>query len=184
MEQILKFDSQFTLFLTSLLPHNQFFNLFFSFFSLRGSSILIWIIIITVLVIFEEKKDKKFIIYFLVTFLVTTFLVNIVLKNVFQRSRPTELSSVKAKLSLATACPTDYSFPSSHAATAFASAAVLSYFDKKRKWFYYFVASTIAYSRIYLYCHYFLDILTGTIIGYFIAKLFLKLGKSYIKSKL
>lgn len=174
MLSILKFDSQFTFFLASLLPHNQFFNLFFSFFSLRGSSILIWIIIIAALVIFEEKKDKKFIIYFLVTFLATAFLVNIVLKNVFARPRPHFAKASRGK-PISTSCPKDYSFPSSHAATAFASAAVLSYFDKKRKWFYYFVASAIAYSRIYLYCHYFGDVIFGAIIGYLIFKLIIVL---------
>jgi len=174
MQQILKLDSQFTSFLTSLFPHNQFFNLFFSFFSLRGSSILIWIIIIAILVIFEEKRDRKFIIYFLITFLTTSFLVNIVFKNIFQRPRPVFVKTSAGKpTSKISNCPTDYSFPSGHATTAFAAATTLTFFDKKRRWFYYLIASTIAYSRIYLYCHYFGDVIIGAIIGYLISRLFL-----------
>jgi len=179
LTEILKLDFKITNLLTNLLPNNQFLKLFFSFFSLKGSSIFIWLIIIAILVIFEEKRGKKFIIYFLITFLTTSFLVNIVFKNIFQRPRPTELSSVKAKLSLVkvklslTTCPKNYSFPSGHAATAFAAAITLAYFDKKRKYFYYLVAILIAYSRIYLYCHYFLDVLIGALVGYAISRLIL-----------
>ena len=58
-------------------------------------------------------------------------------------------------------------------ATAFAAATVLSFFDKKRRWFYYTVAMLISYSRIYLGCHYFFDVIVGAIIGYIISQLLL-----------
>ncbi len=158
-------DKTITNFLTYLLPHNQFTNLFFSFFSQKGESILIWAVLLLLLIIFEEMRNKKFIVYFLVSFAVTGILVNIVIKNVVKRPRPT------THISAVNSCPKDYSFPSGHSAAAFSSAVVFAYFDKKRKYFYYAVAILIAYSRIFLGCHYFFDVVVGGLIGSLISAL-------------
>lgn len=162
MDKIISLDYSLTSVFNKSIPHNLFFNYFFSFFSLTGESILIWLIIIVLLIIFEEKINKKFVIYFLVS-LIITFLVVFVMKHVTQRIRPTEL------------CGKDFSFPSGHAATAFAAATILAFFDKKRNWFYYAVAVLIAYSRIYLGCHYFLDVVAGAVLGWLISITILKL---------
>lgn len=170
---ILQLDSQITNLINTILPHNSFFDLFFSFFSLKVSSIIIWLIIIVFLVIFEEKRNKHFIIYFFLSFLITSFIVNIIIKNIVQRPRPVNTISYS--------CPKDYSFPSGHAATAFAAAVILSYFDKKRKWFYYLIASLIGLSRIYLFCHFFLDVVGGAVIGIAISMIILKIKIRPIK---
>jgi len=171
MEKIILIDLYLTNFFYHLFPHLPFFNIVFSFFSLKGINFFIWIFLIAFVVFFEErknpgisKKDKKFIILFFLSFLLTAFVVEIPLKNFFHRQRPPI-----GKIS----CPSNFSFPSSHASTAFAAATVLAYFDKKRRFFYYLIASLIAYSRIYLACHYFFDVLVGGIIGTMIAKLIL-----------
>ena len=57
-----------------------------------------------------------------------------------------------------------YSFPSNHAANSFAFATVVSYFYDKQKIFLYSLASTIAFSRVYVGVHYPIDILFGSII--------------------
>ncbi len=180
MDKIISLDYLLTNFLNRLTPHNTFFDYFFSFFSLKGSSILIWILIIVIVVILEErknpeisKKDKKFIFLFSLSFLLTFLLSDIVLKNIFQRPRPFTTIFNNLQLFSTFSCPTDFSFPSAHAATAFAAATILVYFDKKRRWFYYTVAILISYSRIYLGCHYFLDVIAGAIIGYIISRLLL-----------
>jgi undecaprenyl-diphosphatase len=133
-------------------------------------------LIIIVIILFEEKKhpgiskrDKQFIFIFLTTFLTTFIITNFFLKNFFLRNRPNIVTSFN--------CPKDFSFPSSHAATGFAVAYVLTFFDKKRKWFYYFIAFLISYSRIYLGCHYFFDVLVGGIIGLIISKVLVNIGK-------
>ena len=56
MNSLLSLDQSITLFFKNLIPHNVFFDYFFSFFSLKGSSILIWILIIIGVAILEEKK--------------------------------------------------------------------------------------------------------------------------------
>jgi len=173
MFNIFSIDFLLTKFLNNLFPHNAFFDYFFSFFSMKGSAIVVWILVIILVVIFEEKKhpgisknDKKFVIIFLTAFLTTSLLVELPLKNLFRRPRPIATNYN---------CPSDFSFPSGHASTAFAAAAVLAYFDKKRRSFYYLIASLIAFSRIYLGCHYFLDIIAGSIIGFITAKTAIKL---------
>jgi undecaprenyl-diphosphatase len=156
--------------LNALIPHNQFFDFFFSFLSLRGNSIIIWAVIVLFLVFFELKKHHyRLIILFLISFLTTAFLVNVVIKNIIRRPRP-NLQTSNFKLQTYQ-CPKDYSFPSGHAATAFAAATIIAHYDKKRKWFYYLVASLIGLSRIYLGCHYLSDVVGGGIIGYFISSI-------------
>jgi len=178
MANLLLFDNLITKFLANLIPHNQFFNYFFSFFSLKGNSIFVWILVIIITLILEEKKhpglskrDKKFLLLFSLAFLGTALFVTFPLKNLFERLRPITATAFQ--------CPSDYSFPSGHTATAFAAASILNYFDKKRKWFYYVVALLISFSRIYLGCHYFLDVITGAIIGDSISRLLLFVHDTY-----
>lgn len=172
MNNFLLLDQSITLFLKNIISHNVFLNYFFSFFSLKGNSIIIWLLVILISLILEErknpgisKKDKKFIILFSLSFLLTGLIVSFPLKNLFERIRPVSSQFFQ--------CPIDYSFPSGHAATAFAAATILTYFDKKRRWFYYMVALLISYSRIYLGCHYFLDVAAGSTLGYMISRLLL-----------
>jgi len=177
---ILQLDLQATQFINELMPHNQFFNLFFSFFSFKGSALIIWIIVIIGVIIIEEiqhpgiqKRDIKFVIIFLLSFFITYVVSDVVFKNIIQRPRPAFIKTSAGKPIPTNSCPKDFSFPSTHAATAFAAAVVLTFFDKKRRWFYYLVAILISFSRIYLQCHYFFDVIGGGIIGYLISNIIL-----------
>lgn len=170
IHSILVWDGHFSEFLATLIPHNQFFNLFFSFLSLEGNWILIWAIAVLILFFTEVRQDKRFLAYFMISFFATAILVNIILKQTFQRSRPWVAKQLEAST-----CPKDYSFPSGHASGAFAGATILAAFDRKRAKYYYITAFFISFSRIYLLCHYFLDVTIGGFIGYLISKLTLKL---------
>ena len=167
---ILAVDSHITAFITNLIPHSIFFDVAFSFLSLKGYSILIWVIILGLIIFIEEKRNKKFIILFFSAFILTAFIASVPLKMVFHRQRP-----IPNKLYSKIACPTDYSFPSGHAATAFAAAGILVYYDKKRAWLYYLVAFLVSLSRIYLQCHYLLDVVSGATIGLIISRILLYL---------
>lgn len=174
IDLILIIDRQITNVINLALPHNYGFDLFFSFLSLKGSSLLIWVLIIIGIIVIEEyyrpgiqKRDLRFVFYFLLIFVLTYIFSDIILKGIFQRPRP--LTNTSDYLS----CPKDFSFPSTHAATAFASAMVLAFFDKKRRLFYFSTAILISLSRIYLYCHFFLDILIGGLLGILLSKFLL-----------
>ncbi len=85
-------------------------------------------------------------------------------------------------------CPKDYSFPSGHAAIAWAGAYILVKFDSKRRReiVYCLVAAFVSFSRIYLSCHYFGDVLAGALYGILVGAVVfatykrILLGKKYI----
>jgi membrane-associated phospholipid phosphatase len=60
-----------------------------------------------------------------------------------------------------------YSFPSGHTATAFCLFTLLAIFLNKRQWELplFFLALMVAYSRIYLAQHFFVDVYVGSLIG-------------------
>ncbi len=155
LQKILELDGKVTLFLKSIVPHNAFFDAIFYFFAPKGISFFFWIAIFLFLVIFEEKRHKEFIIYFLISITISLIFSNLIFKPLFARPRPT-VSAI---------CPKDFSFPSGHTTLSFAAAGILSYFDRKRKFIYYFFATLVGYSRIYLGCHYLLDIIGGIILA-------------------
>ena len=182
MSSVLKFDLYTTVLLQTIIPNNVFFSYFFSFFSIKGISVVIWLLIAAFLIFFEErkhpgiqKKDKQFLLCFTISLLITATLTNFVIKNIIRRPRPIFPPNIYHLTPNISSCPADFSFPSGHAASSFAAACILSYFDKKRRWFYYLVAILISYSRIYLGCHYFLDVVVGALIGYLVSKVFLQI---------
>lgn len=181
MPYLLSLDTLLTTYLYHIVPRFSFFDSFFSFLSLSGGFVVWGIILILLLILFEEKRNHMFLLYFLTGCVVTYLFVNNVLKNIFIRPRPFLTVFNRLQLLSTNTCPKDFSFPSTHAATAFAAAAMLSYFDKKRAGFYYFIAFLISYSRIYLGCHYFLDVIFGGLLGWIIIKIILFAKLSYRK---
>lgn len=84
------------------------------------------------------------------------------LKRLSQRPRPCQLephcwSSVLP--------PDRFSFPSGHTMTAFSIALVLSYFYPGLEWPLFFLAVSIAVSRIVLGMHFLSDVLAGMLLG-------------------
>lgn len=158
-------DHSLSRFLSQIIPHTLFFDRLFSFLSLQYTWIFFWIVVFIVYTIWEERKHKAFIFYFILALTIAFFLTNILIKNIVRRERPWV-----ANMTSNAVCPVDYSFPSAHAATAFAAAAICAYFDRKRRHVHYAIATSIAYSRIYLHCHYFSDVVFGALIGYIIAR--------------
>jgi undecaprenyl-diphosphatase len=83
-------------------------------------------------------------------------------KKLVHRPRPCQvLTDVRTPAP----CSASGSFPSNHAANAFAVAVLLVAVDRKRKWLWLGCGAIISYSRIYLGVHYPLDVVTGALIG-------------------
>jgi undecaprenyl-diphosphatase len=85
-----------------------------------------------------------------------------VLKDLFERVRPT-LADPAIEALVAT--PSSPSFPSGHAATAFATAIAVGAFYPRLRWLLLGLAAVVGLSRIYLGVHYMLDVLAGTALG-------------------
>ena len=88
--------------------------------------------------------------------------VSAVLKDVFDRARP-EVSD--PSLVPAVATPTNASFPSGHAMTAFATAVALGAMYPRLRWPALAVATLVALSRVYLGVHFALDVVAGAALG-------------------
>ena len=84
------------------------------------------------------------------------------LKDAFDRPRP---GVEHTALDPAVATPGSPSFPSGHAATAFAVAAVVAVRHPRLRWPLVGIAAMVALSRVYLGVHYWLDVIAGTALG-------------------
>ncbi|NTU46414.1 phosphatase PAP2 family protein [Candidatus Roizmanbacteria bacterium] len=169
MNYLQNLDSQLSHLIFQFIPHTSLTDILFSFLSLKGNSIVIWLLLLGILFLFEEKRNKKFLVYFITTFVITSFIV-IGIKDVIKRPRPCHVFQPIVSYH----CPTDASFPSAHAAAAFASALIFAYFDKKRAGFYYGLAFLIALSRVYFGYHYVGDVVGGGVLGIAVSYIILR----------
>ncbi len=169
ISDIKAFDIALTTFLSGILPHTPLLNAFFSFLSFQGITLFIWMLVLSAVIVFEELRHRQFFLYFSAS-VVSSFIMTYLFKFIFQRARPTPLIE-----SILHVCPSDFSFPSGHTATAFTAAFMLSFFDPKRRFLYIFFAILISFSRIYLQCHFILDIFGGIGVAWLVSTLFQKI---------
>ena len=126
-----------------------------------GDAGIIWIILTVLLLIIP--KTRKTGVIMMAALLADVLLCNVVIKNLVARTRPYE---VVDGLKLLIEKQSDYSFPSGHTGSSFASAIVL-WKELPRKYgvMALIVAVLIAYSRLYVGVHYPSDVLAGVVIG-------------------
>ena len=84
------------------------------------------------------------------------------LKELFERDRPPEADPLLGSL---VAIPDDHSFPSGHAAAAFAAATAIAILSPRMRPFALGLAAAIALSRVYLRVHFPLDVVAGALLG-------------------
>ena len=87
--------------------------------------------------------------------------LSMLLKGVFGRSRPPEAIGLDALVGV----PGTPSFPSGHALTAFAAAGAVAVLAPRLRWPVLALAAVIAFSRVYLGVHFWLDVLAGAALG-------------------
>ena len=85
-----------------------------------------------------------------------------VLKDTFDRARP---EVADPSLVPAVATPTNASFPSGHAMTAFATAVAVGALHPRLRWSALVLAALVALSRVYLGVHFALDVVAGAALG-------------------
>ena len=89
-------------------------------------------------------------------------LLDNVLKHAFDRPRP---PAQEAGLPTLVPTPHSASFPSGHAATAFAAAGAIAVLCPRMRWPALALAGAIGLSRVYLRVHFPLDVLAGAALG-------------------
>ena len=119
------------------------------------------IIIIVLIFFFLLNKKKREWALPLGLGIIFSYVITYILKFIIARLRPLGIS-----MNFLFNLP-DYSFPSAHAAVAFAAFLILNKTYPKLKWLWISSASFIAFSRIYIGVHYLSDVVAGAFIGYF-----------------
>jgi len=140
--------------------------------------------ILLLLLSFKSFGIKKVLLILLFTALsaASALLIVNLIKNIVQRVRPLNDPSINTKLRILIEA-NDFSFPSGHSTVSF-TIAFLSYWVLKNSYKYPFLVFLFpilfAYSRVYLAAHFPLDILTGMLLGFLIAKVFYKIMQKIV----
>ncbi|OPY58103.1 MAG: Undecaprenyl-diphosphatase BcrC [Pelotomaculum sp. PtaU1.Bin035] len=150
--------------------HNSIMDAFMPLITNTGEGGLIWIIIGLALFISRRPGVKKTALLMLVA-LLASFLAGECIKHIFQRPRPFE---TLPDVELLVRPPYSFSFPSEHAANAFAAGLVLARKLPGLAWFFIPLACVMAFSRVYVGVHYPADILVGSLLGTACAALILR----------
>ena len=120
-----------------------------------------------VILFFDFAASRFFFMLSFVSFGIEQFAYFLV-KNTTRRKRPCHsLPEIRHLINP----PDRFSFPSGHSAGAFVMATVLKYMFPQWGIPLYLGASTIGFSRVYNGVHYPSDVLAGSVLGYFSAKL-------------
>jgi undecaprenyl-diphosphatase len=129
--------------------------------SAAGRGGIVWLVIGVVLTLMRRMRLSHFVELALSILLASTF-TNYLLKPIVNRERPYVSAPDPAIIG---GRPDDASFPSGHAANAFAGMTVLSRAAPTARFLCWSLAIVIAYSRVYLGVHYPLDVIGGAVVG-------------------
>jgi len=151
-----------------------------AFISMLGDSGLIWVVLALLFLFFAQLRRAG--LMALVSLAGSVLVVNVVLKHLVGRPRPYEVLPEIVRL---IPPPSGSSFPSGHAASAFAAAVIMYlYLPKKFGIPALLLATAIALSRLYLGVHYPSDVLAGAVIGSAIAGAVYVVDKKFIEPRM
>ena len=172
IDKIVEIDKQMMVFLNKTIS-NPIFDFIMPIITNQNFLVFSGLILIGYLAYFGGKRGRITIVVLLIAASFSDAICFQIIKPWVGRIRPSH--EFYEYINLLVSKGGKYSFPSNHAANSFVFATVLSYFYDRKKISLYILASTIAFSRVYVGVHYPLDIIFGSIIGYIISWIILSL---------
>ena len=166
-------DANLFLFVNHL-PHTRFLNALFYCITLAFNGAATWYIATGIAALRQRRRFGELLREVALPLTITTALVEFPIKAYFKRRR-TFITIIQAIV--IGKKPGTWSFPSGHSAGAFAGAWLLNRKFPRASGMRYFVASLVAFSRIYLGDHYPGDVASGSLLGLLFAMFFHRLFK-------
>lgn len=137
-----------------------FLDRFFPWITRLGDAGIFWILLAVFLLLFKKTRKTGLMMGLAMVFGV--LIGNLALKPLVARIRPYDVAT---GITLLIEQPHDFSFPSGHTLASFEAAIVLLIRDRRMGIPAVILALLIGFSRMYLYVHYFTDVLAGAVMG-------------------
>lgn len=132
------------------------------------ASFLIWFLYLGLFLWFYFKKRTKKELLFILFSSLLAWVLSQMFKDLLPTARPFLLND-SSPLTLTE--PQDNSFPSGHSASAFGLATAVFLIDKRLGIAYFLLAGLVAVGRILSRVHFLIDVLGGSVLGFFSALL-------------
>lgn len=153
---------------------NSALTAFFKAVTFLGDAKFILLLLCVSAILLAFKKTRRIGLAVIISLVLSTLIVNIILKPTVMRTRPfitladNSVFSARYK-SIGSPFETDYSFPSGHTAAAFSYSTALFICLRKQKikaaYILPFAAVLVMMSRVYLMVHYASDVVFGAVFG-------------------
>jgi len=149
---------------------SSFFDALFPWYREGNTWIPLYLFLILFVIVNFKKSALKWIIFVVITLLLTDQLSSSIVKPFFERLRPCADTNLMNKVRLLlNHCSGGFSFTSSHATNHFGFAVfivmTLGHFFNKWKYIFLIWAASVSYGQIYVGVHYPFDILGGAMLG-------------------
>lgn len=135
------------------------------------ASILIWLMFLGLILLWViDGRIKKEIVVHAVISAVVAWVASLILKDIFQTTRPYIVEGVKSVV-LLSGTVQNWAFPSSHLASSFALSVTIWFHNRKIGILYVIASIFIGVARVMARVHYPIDILGGAVVGTLVAVL-------------